>query len=99
MVKQVDDNLDGHIDFQEFVRCLTPCLARRESDVEIRNAFREWNILKYGFIEAHELKAKLSEMSGEQVTDEEVQDMIRQVDMDGDGKINFEEFVKLMQEH
>lgn len=52
-----------------------------------------------GFIEAHELKAKLSEMSGEQVTDEEVQDMIRQVDMDGDGKINFEEFVKLMQEH
>ena len=38
-------------------------------------------------------------MSGEQVTDEEVQDMIRQVDMDGDGKINFEEFVKLMQEH
>merc|ERR1719454_2107781 len=75
MVKQVDDNLDGHIDFQEF-----------DDDGN-------------GFIEAHELKAKLTEMSGEQVTDEEVQDMIRQVDMDGDGKINFEEFVKLMQEH
>merc|ERR1712124_175314 len=59
MVKQVDDNLDGHIDFQEFVRCLTPCLA-----------FREFDDDGNGFIEAHELKAKLSEMSGENVTDE-----------------------------
>merc|ERR1712088_1101614 len=45
-----------------------------------------------------ELNEKLEEMSGEAVTEAEVADMIKQVDMDGDGKINYEEFKKLMAE-
>lgn len=69
---------------------------RRESDAEMKNAFAEFDVDGNGLIEAHELKAKLEEMSGEPVTDAEVADMIKQVDVDGDGKINYEEFKKLM---
>ena len=32
---------------------------------------------------------------GEQVTDEEIDEMIRLVDMDGDGQVNFKEFYRM----
>jgi len=34
---------------------------------------------------------------GEKLSEEEVDDMIREADVDGDGQVNYEEFVKVMQ--
>ena len=33
---------------------------------------------------------------GEKLTDEEVEEMIREADVDGDGQVNYEEFVRMM---
>lgn len=33
---------------------------------------------------------------GEKLTDEEVEQMIREADVDGDGQVNFDEFVRMM---
>lgn len=48
-----------------------------------------------GFISAQELRHVMTNL-GERLTDEEVDEMLREADVDGDGKINYEEFVKLM---
>ena len=33
---------------------------------------------------------------GEKLSDEEVDQMIKEADLDGDGQVNFDEFVKMM---
>lgn len=33
---------------------------------------------------------------GEKLSDDEVEQMISEADLDGDGQVNFEEFVKMM---
>ena len=48
-----------------------------------------------GFISADELRFVKNGL-GENLTDEEINEMIREADIDGDGQINYEEFVKMM---
>ena len=48
-----------------------------------------------GYISAAELRHVMTNL-GEKLTDEEVDEMIREADIDGDGQINYEEFVKMM---
>ena len=36
---------------------------------------------------------------GEKLTEEEIEEMILEADIDGDGQINYEEFVKLMTDY
>ena len=57
-------------------------------------AFKVFDKDGNAFISAAELKHAMSNL-GEKLTDEEVDDMIREADIDGDGQINFEEFVKV----
>lgn len=33
---------------------------------------------------------------GERLTDEEAEQMVREADLDGDGKVSYEEFAKMM---
>jgi calmodulin len=48
-----------------------------------------------GTIETHELKQVITQL-GDNPTDEEIDDMIIAVDTNGDGEIDFEEFLALM---
>ena len=62
---------------------------------EILEAFKVFDKDGNGFISAAELRHIMTNL-GEKLTDEEVDEMIREADIDGDGQINYEEFVKMM---
>jgi len=49
-----------------------------------------------GRISQQELKLVMKNL-GENLTDEEINEMIREADDDGDGHVDFDEFVKMMQ--
>ena len=48
-----------------------------------------------GFISTKELREVLKEL-GDDVSDKEIIEMIRNVDIDGDGKVNYDEFVQML---
>lgn len=67
----------------------------RFSDDEILEAFKAFDLDKNNFVGAAEIRHVLINI-GEQVTDEEVDEMIRMVDSDGDGQVSWEEFYSLV---
>ena len=42
------------------------------------------------------LLIEIAQSAGEKLTDDEVREMIREADLDGDGQLNYEEFVKVI---
>ena len=69
--------------------------AGKFTDEEIFEAFRAFDLDKNNFVGAAEIRHVLINI-GEQVTDEEVDEMIRMVDSDGDGQVSWEEFYSLV---
>ena len=65
------------------------------TDQEIWEAFQAFDLDKNNFVGAAEIRHVLINI-GEQVTDEEVDEMIRMVDKDGDGQVGFEEFFEMV---
>lgn len=65
------------------------------TDEEIYEAFVAFDLDKNNFVGAAEIRHVLINI-GETVTDEEVDEMIRMVDKDGDGQVGFEEFYEMV---
>ena len=61
----------------------------------MKAAFKVFDMNGDGYITKDELKAVMINM-GDKLTDEEVADMIKEVDTEGNGKVNYEEFVIAM---
>merc|ERR1712232_1017619 len=95
MINEVDADGNGTIDFLEFL----PLMARKMNDTDTEEklieAFKVFDRDCNGFISAAELRHGMTNL-GEKLTDEEVDEMVREADVDGDEQINYEEFVKMM---
>jgi len=65
------------------------------TDQEILDAFTAFDLDNNNFVGAAELRHILINI-GEQVTDDEVDEMIKMVDKDGDGQVCFEEFYEMV---
>ncbi|XP_036920547.1 calmodulin-alpha-like [Sturnira hondurensis] len=93
MANEVDaDDGNDTIDFPEFLTMIARKMKDTDSEEEIREAFRVFDKDGNGYISAAELRHVRTDLT-EKLTDEEVDEMIGEAGIDGDGQVNCEEFV------
>ncbi|CAL9137815.1 unnamed protein product [Musa acuminata var. zebrina] len=99
MIRNVDLDGNGTIDFGEFLNLMARKMKVNDmelwQDEELKEAFKVFDNDQNGYISASELRNVMMNL-GEKLTDEEVDQMIREADLDGDGQVNYEEFVQMM---
>mmetsp|Transcript_100693 Transcript_100693/g.282187 ORF Transcript_100693/g.282187 Transcript_100693/m.282187 type:complete len:150 (-) Transcript_100693:89-538(-) len=95
MFREVNREQEGMIDFPDFLSLMARKMKDSDAEEELIEAFKVFDRDGNGFISAAELRHVMTNL-GEKLTDEEVDEMIREADVDGDGQINYEEFVKMM---
>ncbi|KAK6274865.1 EF-hand domain - like 10 [Theobroma cacao] len=97
MVRELDRNGDGYIDFKEFMDAVgVNTVQFSDKEDELMDAFAIFDSDKNGFISAKELQNILAGLGYERCSLSECFLMIKGVDKDGDGLINFEEFKLMM---
>ncbi|XP_036825797.1 centrin-2 isoform X2 [Oncorhynchus mykiss] len=95
MITEVDKDGTGKISFSDFLTVMTQKMAEKDSKEEILKAFRLFDDDETGKISFRNLKRVAKEL-GENLTDEELQEMIEEADRDGDGEVNQGEFLRIM---
>ena len=98
MIKEVDMDNNGEIEFEEFVMLMSRNMGGADDEKALLEAFSIMDNDGSGAIDHQELKDILRSFSkmGETIPDEEIDFMIKEADIDGDGSISYEEFAKVM---
>ena len=91
MVNYADQNGDGNVCYQEFSDIMKQKIRRE-------NLFKEFEMLDNngdGKISHQEIKKVIAKVGKVQKTDAEIDKIIRDVDDDGDGYLDYNEFLKV----
>ena len=89
--EMMDGNNKGYINYEEFLRA---CLDRKKilTDKILNYAFNYFDSEKSGFIK----KNKMKRIFGNRIDNYVFQSIFDEIDLDKDGKINFDDFKKLL---
>ncbi|KAL1808491.1 hypothetical protein ACET3Z_025481 [Daucus carota] len=95
IITEVDADGNGTIEFVEFFNLMSNKIKEIDVEEELKEAFKVFDKDQNGFISASELRHVMIDL-GEKLSEEEVEQMISEADLDGDGQVNYDEFVKMM---
>ena len=95
MIRDADQDNSGVIDFPEFLDMMTQRMSDRDPKDDMLKAFRLFDDDETGKISFKNLKRVAKEL-GENMTDDDLQEMIDEADRDGDREISEEEFTRIM---
>ncbi|GAB9475435.1 hypothetical protein Gpo141_00012531 [Globisporangium polare] len=109
MIKAVDKNANGEVEFEEFLMILKNQKSRNQytaslelailfGSKELENLKRQFMKLDLdasGFIDEHEIQMLIKKL-GKKVGDYDLKAMLLEVDEDGSGSIGFNEFLKII---
>jgi len=95
MVMEVDKDNGGSLSFDNFLALMARKISEKDSREEILKAFKLFDDDETGKISFENLKRVAKEL-GENLTDEELQEMIDEADRNGDGEVDEDEFLRIM---
>ena len=95
MVKEVDSDYSGTIEFNEFVALMESKMRDNDSEEEIFEAFKIFDKKGNGHISRNDIKNVMKSLH-DPLTQEELDDIMKTWDLDKDGYLNFDEFKNMM---
>ncbi|KAG6890045.1 hypothetical protein C0995_012502 [Termitomyces sp. Mi166 len=96
IIRAVDVDHSGTIDFYEFLTLMTEKLPGINNDDELEAAFNFIDTDHSGSISSDELKLVLQRLDMN-LTEQELDKMMKEADLDGNGVISLDEFKKMME--
>lgn len=97
IIAEVDSDSSGSMSFPAFVQMMSTQARNVDHNQELLEAFRVFDHNGDGFVCAQELRHLMTTL-GDLLPAEEVDEMIREAGGNGDGRIKYADFAKVMQE-
>jgi len=97
-IEEVDKEKAGKVNFKQFIVIVTPFLEDEDEDAleqELKEAFRMYDTKGEGFITTQVLKDIMAQLDPK-LTDDDLQQIVDEVDEDGSGTVDFDEFMEMM---
>jgi len=95
LMKKNGDEKNNSIDFTQFQELMAQKIFARKPDVEIEQAWKLFDKDEDGMVSFDDLKSISAEL-GENLTEQELYDMIKEADRHQIGKISKEDFVRVL---
>ena len=95
LVQEVDEENTGQLAFNGYLNIILNKMAERPSSEDLDKAFRLFDPQGKRRIDFNDLK-RIAGQIGEQIEDDELEDMIKEADHSGTGEIGHEDFVKIV---
>merc|ERR1712180_45652 len=98
IIDEIDQDGSGLLEFGEFCTLAAKFLVEEDEEAlkkELKEAFRIYDKECMGYISTETLKEILRELDNK-LTEEDLDSIIAEVDVDGSGTLDFDEFMEMM---
>ena len=95
MIDDADEDGSGSINFPEFIALMLKKQHGGETKEEIKQAFRVFDKDGNGYVSTSDIKFVMNNLDVH-FTDDELNEMVLEADIDGDGQVCFDEFYAMM---
>ncbi|XP_040887221.1 calcium-binding protein 2 [Toxotes jaculatrix] len=100
IVQQIKMRMGGLMDFEDFIELMGPRMMGETTDMlglkELQSAFVQFDLDGDGKINQDEMKEAVKTLLGEKLKKGELEEILKELDINADGNIDFEEFVMML---
>merc|ERR1712048_304483 len=95
MIKEIDTDGSGELEFAEFLEMMTARLTNKTPRADIERVFKLFDVDRTNDISLDNLKRVANDL-GEEISNEELQEMVQRNDVDKDGAWTLDDFYAVM---
>ena len=95
MIAELDADGSGEIEFDEFLDMMTARISDKNSREDIERVFKLFDSDRTGEISLDNMKRVAKEL-GEDISPQELQEIVQRADLDGDGALTLDDFYQVM---